>query len=28
VGLLGLLSLPSIGSEGAMLANGGCHCGH
>lgn len=28
VAVFGLLSVPSMGSDGAILANGGCHCGH
>lgn len=26
VDLLGLLTFPSLGGDGAVLANGGCHC--
>ncbi len=28
MGFFGLLAVPSMGNDGAMLANGGCHCGH
>ena len=26
--VVGLLSAPSVGTQGEVLANGGCHCGH
>ena len=28
VGLFGLFTVPSLAGDGAVLANGGCHCGH